>query len=656
VEAVLTQMLWLPSAPFEPTFYSGVIIHLLQSRDPGLQQHVGNVLGLAGRVLFKYAHAFDTTVLDRVAEWLAHHVSNVKWRFLWEEWANATATATASGSTDAQRRLLSACLKATFALVGPWHYDRIVANEFASLKGSGLLPKNATEACASMFLPPKAVSTGTGTAPSAGGEKGLAGGGIGGSSIDDDDTAGVGKGGGAAPTDADAQADITPNEAAILERTAPGAPTGHSAGSGEAPRTRERDDAVDTKPDDVAVVTSSATPPRHLLTLADGIMAQLKAKTEAPAMQAWLDEATATTSSDPSTTDSISISAEERLLVFAHCVLVHGRANFKNAATLFDRYAAILSSPQGLPGPHSAGALASRTPPPVDDDFRAHLLLLAVDQVWHAAPYVASVLQHTLMDAGLVTPAQVVTYALEPLFDDPAAARHFHPPHASGITDAVASSAGHRATHRLAASDASPTVWRLVHTTLERADALAHRAAVELNLLRGGRVFDTNEAELDVDVADAKEATLLQAATYAAQARDEGVAAAVACCIRVIRSLQAYAVSLSHGSASASASHLNDALEALRVTLSHFRDLARCHHERFRDGPVATAVTEALDSSAHSLTVFTGLAGVEAVTTQVPHEDLAAAVVHAARAYAPYAVSVPPALRRDADVPVPEVV
>ena len=48
-------------------------------------------LGMAVRVLYKYAPAIDETALDRLSMWLTHHTSNFGFQWMWNEWCVAVS-------------------------------------------------------------------------------------------------------------------------------------------------------------------------------------------------------------------------------------------------------------------------------------------------------------------------------------------------------------------------------------------------------------------------------------------------------------------------------------------------------------------------------------------------------------------------------------
>jgi len=157
VAAVVTafcQLLWLPESPVPSSHYSLLMIDLLAASATNEQRALADCLGtvatgLCARVAWKFVSVLDDALLPRMASWMAHHASNTQWAWLWSEWAPAAAASPAD-TPSPHRRFLQHLMVEAFALVGPWHYPRIVADHMpAQLHAVGLVPPIARGGAAS---------------------------------------------------------------------------------------------------------------------------------------------------------------------------------------------------------------------------------------------------------------------------------------------------------------------------------------------------------------------------------------------------------------------------------------------------------------------------------------------------------------------------
>ena len=182
------------------------------------------------------------------------------------------------------------------------------------------------------------------------------------------------------------------------------------------------------------------------------------------------------------------------------------------------------------------------------------------------------------------------------------------------------------------------STWSLLRGTLERCEAVAHAAGVEVALFRGARIYDGKEDEMDEDDAAAGEAALVATARAALHGFHDAVAAALGAMVAACRALQF------RRPRRAPAATVRVWDEALRVTLAHMRDIGR----RFMSAVRRPAVADALAARVEVSTVL-------AVT---PHGsgavDLAGEVVHSIVCVVCPALLVPHTLLRDSDVPVPD--
>jgi hypothetical protein len=597
VETVLTQMLVLPSAPATPPYSAVLLLGMLRvdadfrgSTAPASQRPAA-VLALAVRVLWKYLPMLDPALPPRLASWLAHHLSNTRFVWPWKEWAACLGKGVPAW--DPHRRFMTMLLSDTFAIIGPWHYDRIVAEVLpAEYAASGLLPAKSTTAAYSHLLSrPEATlrpSTPAASIPQMGGDEG---------------------------------GDASAAEADQARRTAPTGPDGDVGGFTAGPAT------------DNATVQGTRVAAAALTTA-------LQAKTSAADIAAWL-------SSSP---EAAGLSAEERCLAFCHALLLYGSANLRNAATLFERYRELLvdGSAWGfVPLEAAAGGVIHASAPHAlvrpgtfrsASDMAADVLLASIEAVWWRESNLASAVTGAAVAARVLRPSQVVRHALEP---------------ATTLVDRAeegTAGAGDQLLPalRLSARLLLPRHWSEAHGTLVRAAAAAHSAAVVLACYRGSAVLDSGPRDHPVpeeyeDEAVAKEAGLRAEAVRCKLEYEEAVLAAVECSVRAARALQAH----EEVSGPALIGTTAPRRELLRLSLGNLRDVARTHVGVVMGAD--EALTRILERSTHLLTAARLAHAAAGGAAHVP--DLGAAVVHAARAYVPSVHVLPPPSKREGMMP-----
>lgn len=570
VEALLSQLLWVPASPLSQTYVSTVLLDMLAqeaqgagsgSRGAGL---VGASLGMASRVLWKYLPLLDEAATDRVLDWMAQHVASTKWQWLWAEWKGLTASA---GRHDPSLRFLRALLARVFALLGPSHYEEVVKDVFP--------PEWTQEAAAA------AIAAGS------------------------------------------------PPPPVVLP---PHPTTGVGASPFLPSATSSRYAAPEALPVPPAADPNAAleAPSAAALALGQGIAARIADKAPAEALAAWLAvEAeraplflAEVLEAEPG---RAAAQAPLRVLILAHAVLSHAfRWAYKE-----ESYGVVAARYQGL--------LVTST---AADDVGAHLMLLAVDQVLGGARNGAAAWAvEDLVRAGILTPSQVVAYQLTPVAGASLLTAGTPPPLSPSF---LVERALDR--HRLEAVEAAVAF----------AEALSHRAGVELSLWRGARVYDDQEVQLDLAAGAAKEEELLAAAKAANAALAEAVLTAVARTGAVAAALASVAASLASSGGSEADEDVAAAKEAARAALSRLRALAR----RFAYVLVQhgqDAVHAAVDAACAKLVDAADEAGsplgaVAPSALAAVHATLGAA---SSGTYVPQVwVAVPPLLR-DMDAPAP---
>lgn len=674
-------------------------------------------VGIAARVLWKNAWALDDAAMPRLACWIAHHAASTRWEWLWDEWApalvgashadadagaggggaagGAAGSAAAHAPADAQGRLLLHLLHRTFALLGPYHYDTVVAEKFPrSLAEAGVLPEVNVAAARSIFLPD--FNTAPAPAMSA---LGVAGGGSSASAIDKAEGAAAagrpsmgGNGSGSASGDAaDAAASGDGDGGAIVDDAA------------EAARDAADEEAVDAfvrrcardSPGLYRDINAGSMP--SLRRAAAAMTAQLKAKLDDASMAAWLATGEGGAPSAACSAEDAAalraLSGPTRLLVFAHSLLCYAFANMRNTRTLIERYRTLLATlPLQLDGAAAAAAggagagvgagadvldlqplpAAGGSAPRTDDDSdascaRSSVLLDAVLAVWARQRHVAHATLCDMIDVGLLTCADVARHVLKTDIlrlpsAQAAASASAAAPAAAAVAAAPAAYFSRTPTPGAAVAVPAAAVvsllserslsldsWQVVEESLAFARDVAHRDGVESFLFDGGKVYDTQEAEMEVAEGDAKSAQLRSHAAAAVRAYETAALGAVSAVVHAARCLQAHidaaAAAAAGGAGGASAvalgpQQLRTAREALRVTLAHGRALFRVHRAALVRSAATRASLQALLAAGSTLGLEPDLAGVAlaACTGSGP---------------GPAQLIVPEALLRDADVPVP---
>jgi hypothetical protein len=326
---------------------------------------------------------------------------------------------------------------------------------------------------------------------------------------------------------------------------------GEGAGSAGAGAEGAGEGASSAPPSPPHAPPPAAAPPPPLLELAAGVTARLLAKLPAAEMAAWLYSDAAAAAGVPATT---------RFLVFAHAALMYGKANLKNVATLFERYAPLLG---GAP-PASPAAL-----------------LAAAAAVWARCPHVIPSVAAAAVEAGVARAADAVAFAA-------AGTAPLAPP--------FAEDAQHHLLPRAAPAFSAPWQAALFHGALGDAGGRAHRAGVRLAAARGAAVLDDRMMPEELEsVAAEKEAAL----AAAARARRGEYEAAVA------------AAAGAAAGAAAAAAAAGDA-EGVRVALAHLREVLAAHRAAARAGGAGAAARRGAAAGAAAAAVAAAVEELEA--------------------------------------------
>jgi len=265
-----------------------------------------------------------------------------------------------------------------------------------------------------------------------------------------------------------------------------------------------------------------------VIILAAQITEKLRAKTEDDEMCKWLFQVTTGEGAlVESTPHALVPSPTLRLTIFSHALLLYGKANLKNAATLFARYANLLKSTVAVP-----------------ESVRSHTLLHAMATVWSAAPYLlTSGLVAAAVEAGVVSTVNVVDFLLSP---------------------------ENGGQHPLS------TPWKalLLHQCLHEASSRVTRGGVRLSLFVGNDILDPRmQEELEEEVAVAREEALRVAVADRSKEYREAGGAAVSGLIKLTK----------HATVAATGAGSSDGGlgggDSLRVSLSHLRRVIKEHWE-----------------------------------------------------------------------------
>jgi hypothetical protein len=663
----MTQMLAPGGGAFPEPYYTLVIINMLaqeaaasserrEGAGGGGQEGDGlatRTIGIAARVLWKFLFALDDAALPALATWVSHHAASTRWDWLWEEWAPALTSDT-TPPHDPQRRLMAALLQRTFALVGPWHHDAVVAKKFpAALVEGGFIPPKHGQAAASVFFPAP-LAAAAAPAPT---ERGVAGGGSSASEMDAG-AGGAGASGGSSGANAGAGVDA-------------GAAAAHEAADAAAIDAFVRRCARES-PGLYPDLTADAMP--ALRAFAGGVMGQLKSKLEAPALATWLRAAASSEGGGA----AAGLSHATVLLVLAHALLIYAKANMRNTRIILERYHALLADPAiaglSLAPPaavaSSAAGGAAAAAEGAAEANRVSVLLDALHGVWGRHRYIGNAAIVDLVDIGALSAQQVARYELKltALAEPPAAPQQRQAGASSAeapaafATPSGGSVSAAAAVALLSERALALDTWETIAAALAWARDAAHRGGVELSLFLGARVFDVKEEELDADVAEGREGVLRAAAATSAAAYEATVVGAAQACADLCRVLQARldaanAAAGAGGSASGGGGAAGSAAlgpqqmralrETLRVALAHSRALFLQHV------PAVAGASAAGPGSAAAA------AALQAVVAQGAHLEpdlVGAALAAALRPAADARLVVPEALLRDADVPAPTLV
>lgn len=112
-EVIFGQMLRLPASEFKPLLYSTLIVDLCK-----LLKTFPRAIGPCVRECFTRMNVMDPALRERLAEWLAYHLSNFEYVWPWAKWSHVLE----APLFDGQRRF---CVSAINRMVRLSYWDRI---------------------------------------------------------------------------------------------------------------------------------------------------------------------------------------------------------------------------------------------------------------------------------------------------------------------------------------------------------------------------------------------------------------------------------------------------------------------------------------------------------------------------------------------------
>jgi hypothetical protein len=347
--------------------------------------------------------------------------------------------------------------------------------------------------------------------------------------------------------------------------------------------------STDDKPLSTTVQQSpSLSPQPSLISFASEVMTRLRSKPaiDNDAMTIW---AFGSESEHKSLNSNVSL-----LRVFCQCLFNYGKANTRNVYVLLRRYAGLLTNGCSIEG--------------ADDNVRASAILSAATRTWAKASHVLPTVIEAIVDVGIVSPSQVVLFALvdrpseeTEACDVGSITMGFLPPlnenemgrNDKGENEASASSAF---LSSLAARLCDHRTWDIVNSTLDRARAAANAAGVAVNLSINGGVLDPTEAAPEEGEDMSRTSALIETAKTSSRHFLEAFISSLHSGLSVAHSLQR----IVSNERESSEDDVACAKEVLRITLSRLRDISRRHAESFTGCMRAKAAIHDLGASISS--------------------------------------------------------